>query len=54
MASKAFKTTPIGTVAAPIFWCPACALPKPILGRRMKLIRGLRTWVCKPCAEPKK
>mgnify|MGYP003523879374 FL=1 len=54
MASKAVKTTPIRTVTAPVFWCPACALARPILGRRMKHMRGLRTWVCKPCAEAKK
>lgn len=33
------------------FLCAACNKPKMTTGRRLKRVQGLRTWVCKACAE---
>lgn len=41
----------VGTGMPMSFRCAACAKPKPVPGRRLKRVLGLRQWVCKGCAE---
>lgn len=48
-----FTTPATGTLGNPIFWCARCGRSNPILGRRLQMVRGLRTWVCSTCAKPK-
>lgn len=33
------------------FKCGACCKPKPILGRRLKRVMGLRQYVCVGCSK---
>lgn len=40
----------VGTGMHMAFRCAACAKPKPVPGRRLKRVLGLRQWVCKGCA----
>lgn len=33
------------------FLCAACARSRPVPGRRLRRVAGLRTWVCAHCAR---
>jgi transcription elongation factor Elf1 len=41
----------MGSGLTTTFLCAACSKPKLTTGRRLKRVQGLRTWVCKACAE---
>lgn len=41
---------PCGPGMSNTFMCGACAKPRIIFGRKLKRVRGLRTWVCHECA----
>lgn len=41
---------PCGSGMANQFLCGRCAKPRVIFGRKLKRVRGLRTWVCHECA----
>ena len=45
------QRTPTGGGHASLFYCMACAKPKPQQGRRMQRVHGLRTWVSAGCAK---
>jgi predicted SprT family Zn-dependent metalloprotease len=44
-----FRAVGVGMV--PTFRCGDCDKPKISTGRKMKKVKGLRTWVCKACVE---
>jgi hypothetical protein len=50
-ADRPWRQVGVGTVAR--FRCGDCDRPSSTLGRKLKMVRGLRTWVCKGCAEGK-
>lgn len=33
------------------FRCPKCGVTRGMLGRRLRLFRGLRQWLCAHCVE---
>jgi len=39
-----------GTVGSTTFCCGSCGKNKPLWGRRLRRVHGLRTWVCAECA----
>lgn len=41
----------VGVGMANTFRCGACTKPRPIFGRRMRRVLGLRQYVCKGCAK---
>lgn len=41
----------VGLGAVPRFRCAACDRASDTTGRRLKRVNGLRTWVCRKCAE---
>ncbi len=45
---------PAGVGLTLTFRCADCAVPKPVLGRKLKRVRGLRQWVCAGCAGGKR
>lgn len=36
-----------------LFRCAACHQSKPVTGRRMRFLHGLRRYVCATCRSPK-
>lgn len=42
---------PAGTGHGMSFKCAACVKPKPILGRKLQRVDGVRQFVCKGCAR---
>lgn len=51
-ADTKFRHAGIGMSTA--FLCLRCNVRRQSIGRRLQLVRGLRTWVCAGCAEAKK
>jgi len=45
------KTFQPGTGHHTKFLCGKCAKTREIIGRRIRFVRGLRTYVCAACAE---
>lgn len=41
---------PVGMGMVSNFMCDACAKPKAVLGRKLRRLGGMRTWVCGACA----
>lgn len=42
---------PVGIGCTPMFRCGDCDKTSHSAGRRMRRVRGLRTWVCVHCAK---
>lgn len=45
------QRTPAGGGHTSPFLCPLCAKPRLQIGRRLRLVRGCKTWVCAGCAK---
>jgi hypothetical protein len=44
-----FRSPGIGMIIA--FLCARCGIRKEATGRRLQLVKGLRSWVCKGCIK---
>jgi len=42
-----------GVGHAMTFICGGCAKSRSVTGRKLRHVRGFRTWVCAECAAPK-
>jgi hypothetical protein len=45
------KFAPVGMGHFISFFCARCAMKKSAMGRKLQRVHGLRTWVCKGCAN---